>query len=327
MNTNDAVNWIQQQLGDTPLERVSLIQPLWNGYGVCLRAYTPSHQQWIVAKVVTANQATAHPKGWQGDVSHQRKCKSYEVETAFYQHYQPTLPSGCPTAGLLASDVTDAGYLLVLSDLSQQGYPQLADTLSVAQCQPVLRWLASFHATGLARHTPDLWPTGTYWHLATRQQEWQAMPEGRLKAAAESLDSRLKQARFQSWVHGDAKVANFCFSNDMQQCAAVDFQYVGRGAGVKDVAYFLGSALSEADQARSTQDCLEHYFDYLAAALKDSLSAEDIDALIKEWRDLYNVACADFQRFLCGWSPGHWKLNKHLMQRTERALHQLNVTR
>ena len=37
------------------------------------------------------------------------------------------------------------------------------------------------------------------------------------------------------------QLANFLFSDDHAQVGAVDFQYVGRGAAMKDVAYFAGA--------------------------------------------------------------------------------------
>ena len=45
-------------------------------------------------------------------------------------------------------------------------------------------------------------------------------------------------------MHGDAKLANFLFTSDHSQVAGVDFQYVGGGCGMKDVAYLL-SCLDE----------------------------------------------------------------------------------
>jgi len=37
----------------------------------------------------------------------------------------------------------------------------------------------------------------------------------------------------------------------------------------------------------------------------------DGDAVEADWRSLYPVAWTDFHRFLQGWSPGHWKLNRY----------------
>ena len=46
----------------------------------------------------------------------------------------------------------------------------------------------------------------------------------------------------------------------------------------------------------------------------------DAEALEKEWRALYPVAWADFERFMMGWSPGHRKLTEYSDATTERAL-------
>ena len=90
-----------------------------------------------------------------------------------------------------------------------------------------------------------LWTVGTYWHLATRPDELDALDDSPLKAAAVELDRRLTSSPFQTFVHGDAKLANFCFRADGRDAAAVDFQYVGGGCGMKDVAYFISSCFDE----------------------------------------------------------------------------------
>ena len=111
-------------------------------------------------------------------------------------------------------------------------------------------WLAHFHATFMGETPDGLWEVGSYWHLDTRPDELEALDDVHLKQAAGEIDALLRAARFQTFVHGDAKLANFCFSEDGTQVAAVDFQYVGGGCGMKDVAYFIGSCLYEEDCER-----------------------------------------------------------------------------
>ena len=58
-----------------------------------------------------------------------------------------------------------------------------------------------------------------------------------------------------------------CFSNDEKTVAAVDFQYVGGGCGMKDTAYFIGSCLDESECERLEDDILNYYFDQLNSGL------------------------------------------------------------
>lgn len=156
-----------------------------------------------------------------------------------------------------------------------------------------------------------LWPQGTYWHLETRPDELEALNEPALKHAAHKIDKVLRDCRYHTIVHGDAKLANFCFSDDGTKVAAVDFQYVGGGCGMKDVAYFIGSCLGEDDCERQESRLLETYFTALQSALAVHQPEIDFEAVETEWRKLYPYAWTDFHRFLKGWSPGHWKLNSY----------------
>ena len=123
--------------------------------------------------------------------------------------------------------------------------------------------------------------------------------------------------RFPTLVHGDAKLANFLFRRDGSGVAAVDFQYVGVGSAMKDVAYFVGSCLRGEECEAQEEAILKTYFD----ALRPRLSAGvDADAVEREWRALYPFAWADFERFMQGWSPGHRKLTDHSDATTQRAL-------
>jgi thiamine kinase-like enzyme len=220
-----------------------------------------------------------------------------------------------------------SGQIIVLEDLNQAGYPIRHHHLSADGVNQGLRWLANFHARFL--HTQDqadqwnhLWPIGTYWHLGTRPDEFQTMPDGALKQAATALDSCLNACEFQTLVHGDAKVANMCFATHQGLAPAmVDFQYVGRGCGMKDVAYFLSSCVSESDCERNESGYLATYF----GSLRDAMSTHGIEpiefaAVEKSWRKLYPIAWADFVRFLEGWCPGHAKLTGYSRRMTNAAL-------
>ena len=169
----------------------------------------------------------------------------------------------------------------------------------------------------------ELWTIGTYWHLATRPDEFASLDDGPLKTAAGELDRRLSGSPFQTFVHGDAKLANFCFSSDGRSAAAVDFQYVGGGCGMKDVAYFISSCFDEDECERRESTLLDRYFEFLHEALERFGKATDSRALEANWRELYPVAWTDFFRFLQGWSPGHWKAHRYSKRLASEVLSSL----
>jgi Ser/Thr protein kinase RdoA (MazF antagonist) len=183
-----------------------------------------------------------------------------------------------------------------------------------------LSWLAHFHARFLDEPPKGLWESGTYWHLETRPEELKVLDDKPLKKAALKIDQVLKDCPYQTLVHGDAKVANFCFSQKDSEVAAVDFQYVGKGCGMKDLAYFVGSCLSEKECESKEQEILEVYFSFLSQALKKYKIPCDMVALEKSWREMYFYAWTDFHRFLKGWSPGHWKINGYSEKVKSRVL-------
>ncbi|PTN04810.1 phosphotransferase [Mangrovibacterium marinum] len=288
------------------------IQNLWSGYGKIIRyqligASVPS----VVVKHVRLLDGAGNPRGWNSNLSHQRKLKSYQVESYFYEHYSALCDDNCRIPYCLAMDSQGEEVLLVLEDLDPAGFPKRKDRLNWDEMVICLRWLANFHATFLNQQPEGLWKSGTYWHLETRPDELEVLNDKALKQAASAIDGRLNASPFQTFVHGDAKLANFCFSPDGKQVAAVDFQYVGGGCGMKDVAYFVGSCLYEEDCEQLESRILNTYFEALEEALIRHEKQIDFIALHNDWRGLYHTAWADFHRFLKGWSPGHWKINSY----------------
>lgn len=298
--------------GATRLEKLGVIQSLWSGYGKIVRyRLTGSEYHSVVVKHVHWPEDGNHPRGWNTDLSHERKLKSYQVEMAWYSKWAARCDDSCRIPHCLSLAAEDDEVMLVLEDLDDVGFPGRCRHAGMNEIRACLSWLANFHATFMGDVPEGLWASGTYWHLETRPDELKALDDAPLKAMAEAIDQKLKEARYQTVVHGDAKLANFCFSKDGTQVSAVDFQYVGGGCGMKDVAYFIGSCLDEEACEEMESELLVLYFDALREALerrRPEINAADVE---QEWRALYPVAWTDFHRFLKGWSPGHWKIHSY----------------
>ncbi|MFA0309721.1 choline kinase [Vibrio splendidus] len=333
---------------------VQVIQRLWGGYGELVRLvfFQESYAELksVIVKHVALPDKAEHPKGWNTKLSHQRKVHSYQVETAWYQSFTQQWDERCPVPVGLKCELQENEWLIVMQDLADIGFPltslfdvlAVSDDLATKDTQPelacgytlaeqkqrdaCLKWLANFHAKHIhidQEQSASLWKIGTYWHLDTRPDEFNALFDLPLKNQAQHIDRLLKECPYPTLVHGDAKLANFCFDVESERAAAVDFQYVGHGCAMKDVALFMSSAVRPQDCAELESHMLETYFRYLEEALayyQPQLSFDEIEAA---WRPMFYVAWADFQRFVKGWSPEHWKINPYTEQLTQTVIDQL----
>lgn len=317
-------NIILKSTGAKKFFEINKIQDLWSGYGVIMRyGLKGSKMQSIVVKHVRLPKDSDHPRGWNTDLSHNRKLKSYEVEMGWYLKWSHLCDTNCYVPKCFACESHDDEVLIVLEDLNGTGYEERKSSVSIDEIKVCLVWLAHFHATFMNRSPDHLWSVGTYWHLETRPDEWNTLKDIDLKNAAQAIDEKLRKSPFQTFVHGDAKLANFCFSKDGQKVAAVDFQYVGGGCGMKDVAYFIGSCLNENECAKWETLLLDYYFYVLSNALRVKQKDVDVQALEEDWRSLYGAAWTDFHRFIKGWSPGHWKINGYSERIVRETLEKL----
>ncbi len=298
--------------GASDIYKIEKIQSLWSGYGDIIRyGLKGSDLSSIVIKHVKLPRGGRHVLGWNSNLSHERKVKSYEVETTWYGKYSTLCDENCRIPHCLAFESKNDEVLIILEDLDAAGYPNRKRSLSKSQIDACLKWLANFHATFLGIKPEGLWKTGTYWHLETRPEELEVLNDKPLKNAASKIDRILNECKYQTIVHGDAKLANFNFSSDGRKVAAVDFQYVGGGIGMKDLAYFIGSVYYEEDCENITSELLDIYFNELTNVLSiknKTVNPKDVES---EWRQLYPVAWTDFHRFMKGWSPGHWDKNSY----------------
>ncbi len=318
---NSVEDHILKTIGCSKAYAVEKIQDLWSGYGSIERYRLEGFEsETLIVKHVRIPDKKNHPRGWNTNKSHQRKLKSYHVESAWYEKWSGSCSKSCYVPHCYSTESSEEEFLFILEDLDASAFPKRMSSVGLTEIRACLKWLAHFHATFMGKTPESLWSTGTYWHLDTRPDELQALKDRELKDAASVIDQKLKDCQYQTFVHGDAKLANFCFSDDGKKVAAVDFQYVGGGCGMKDVAYFIGSCLDETHCEKYETELLDYYFSVLSNVVKAKGFDSDVNSLVETWRSLYPVAWADFHRFLKGWSPEHWKLNSYSEKTTRNVI-------
>lgn len=307
---------LELKLGE--LKSYELIQNLWSGYGEIVRLSFENKS--IIIKHVKLPKTFTHPKGWNSEFSHKRKIKSYEVEVTWYEKFCSSIDTRCTTAKGLKSYKTNDEWLIIMEDLRNSGFSKIVKDAKEVHLKASLTWLANFHAKYLNTKSEDIWEEGTYWHLDTRPHELEVLDDVELKAYAKRIDRELNNCKYQTIIHGDAKLANFCFNEQGTVCVAVDFQYVGHGCGMKDVVLFISSTLEAKECERLESWFLQYYFNALKASILEYKKDIDFNELEKEYKKMYFLAWADFLRFLKGWSPGHFKINSYSENMKDRAI-------
>ncbi len=310
------------------LKNLGVVQSLWSGYGSIDRiGLEGTDVPSVIVKRVQPGDG-GHPRGWNTTLSHQRKLKSYQVETHWYGWQRERTGLGFARIPECLGVKTDGDeVLLVLEDLDAAGFADRRTFVNQTEWQACVRWLAAFHAEYLGAKSDGLWKSGTYWHLETRPDELEELDDLPLKNAASAIDARLRESAFQTLVHGDPKLANFCFNADGSEVAAVDFQYVGGGCGMKDLAYFVGSCFRDEEAEGRESEVLDFYFKELRECFNRTGNDVCPDEMESDWRSLYRVAWVDFHRFMKGWSPGHWKLSDYSERVTREVIESLQKER
>ena len=206
---------IKEVFNTSSIKELEVVQSLWSGYGKLSRLELSNNPiKTIIAKHIILPTQTNHPRGWNTNNSHQRKIKSYQVETSWYKNYADNCNADCRVAKHYYSTAKENELLILLEDLDASGFPVRKSSLNKNEIKVCLKWLANFHAIFMNVKPTDLWEVGTYWHLATRPDEFNEMANSKLKEVAHLIDKKLNNCKYQTIVHGDAKVANFCFSKD-----------------------------------------------------------------------------------------------------------------
>ena len=144
--------------GADELRADATLQHLWSGYGSIDRyRLSGANVDSVIVKHVRLPERGRHPRGWNTDLSHQRKLRSYQVETAWYEEWAAHCDTQCRVPHCLALEHRDDEVFMVLEDLDDAGYPLRHDTVTNTQMRRCLSWLAHFHATFMGKRPKGLW--------------------------------------------------------------------------------------------------------------------------------------------------------------------------
>ena len=114
-------NIILKATGANELFEIEVIQRLWSGYGEIVRVgLLGAEFESVVIKHVQLEQKN-HPRGWNTDLSHQRKLKSYQVETEWYKTWSKKCNENCRIPNCMALESIEGEVLMVLEDLDASG--------------------------------------------------------------------------------------------------------------------------------------------------------------------------------------------------------------
>ena len=99
-------DFILRATGADDLFPAGTIQSLWSGYGSIDRyGLVGGDRATVVLKHVRLPEGGRHPRGWNTDLSHRRKLRSYQVETAWYEHWAGHCDAHCRIPRCLARSI------------------------------------------------------------------------------------------------------------------------------------------------------------------------------------------------------------------------------
>ena len=126
----------RQAAGATEIFHIEDIQTLWSGYGKIMRyGLRGGDRERVVIKHVRLPDQAHHPRGWNTNLSHQRKIKSYHVESAWYREWSKMCDDSCRVPHCLSLEEEEDEFLMVFEDLDASGFPVRKGSLSIEEMQ------------------------------------------------------------------------------------------------------------------------------------------------------------------------------------------------
>ncbi|KAI2463726.1 phosphotransferase enzyme family protein [Annulohypoxylon bovei var. microspora] len=192
-----------------------------------------------------------------------------------------------------------------------------------------------------------LWLNGGYTYLATRRKEysslvvdgdseWSSVLTVPTTSSGQSISEMVadfltpRGREYETLIHGDVKSENLFTTLSGDKVAFYDFQYVGLGLGVCDLAKLFtcsvplsllindrGDILNELSMDEGEKKLLEYYYSKLVSDFRDSQGRKqkyDWDVFVRHWE----TALVDWLRFQASW--GFWGNTQWLEARVRSIL-------
>jgi aminoglycoside/choline kinase family phosphotransferase len=220
-----------------------------------------------------------------------RSTASYAREVRFYQSLAPQLDLPTPRCYYADIDTTSGAHLLLLQDLAPMRSGDRAQGCTVEQAERAVLEIAKLHARwwgqsdaaqlawltdgdtnpdpiALRQQYAEWWPA---FHAAAGEQLPQALaaPSARLGEKRAALRRHIFGAAPRTLIHRDYQLGNLLFgtraggkaeaAGDEMAFAIIDWQFLSRGCGVWDVAYFVSENLLPADRRTVEIELLHRY--------------------------------------------------------------------
>jgi hypothetical protein len=293
-----SLEWVGQCLGAAPqsLEAISWTKV---GTGQVAASYR-GHLQW----------ADANPTKLESVVV---KCPSedptsratslefglYEKELLWYQELRERSLIHCPSYFGSWFDADTGDFQLLLQDCAPARQGDQLQGASVSQVFAGVKELAYLHAPfigdeSLAAHPlfekdqsmrairialySEFWPQFKDRYKNRLDAEILAMGDVVAEHYA-ALEQR--QSPLTTLVHGDFRLDNLLFGSDDERPYVLDWQTLGIGCPMKDVAYFIGTSIEDREERRANEMAL---LDCYFGTLEQAGVTFDRDILLMEYR-------------------------------------------
>ena len=291
--------WLGERLG-APVRHISPVQ-IGQGIGLMGDIFTVAIDYEGEASDLPASVVVKLPSSFEDNRQQGIALGMFDAEVKFYSELAPEATVGLPDIYFADIVPGSADFVIVMEDLSRLSMVNQYEGMSVDQAFAAVRVLASIHAvwwdkvdTSAFEWIPDMvgariefidqmlvdiLPVFEQGFAGDLSQEELSLYR---EFAGKYLKVNQQIAGRSPWtlVHQDYRVENLMFGDPLKdEVVVIDWQGIGRGPGVYDLAYILGGSMDTQLRRANESDLVRAYHERLLEAGINDYSFDEA------WRD------------------------------------------